>query len=829
MSEEFNNGFPGTTVTYGTYYGKYVNAVINAAVFRGRYRDGAFPISIDDILKTIKGLYDKGIGVKFYKNPVRFLDQLAKQGKPCSYFSHPNTRNHLWNGLKTTMGDFEVFDIDYTNFVVPSTAVVEKWKEQTQSVTGIKANSIDILVTGVSRTVFARATYLVSGHLQKFEICLPGKVWHDVTFNYGIIDNLPVFTEMSSKADADFFETFNQPLVQEGGAQILSVDPDSEAVVKASKEYEKTINKTFTLYGTLDATQVSEAFMYLSEKYSNTEDYLKNPITSGSNCIACIAMERYDPVEDKKIFDKVYGTDRITRHLVFKVIDTPDMSQYLFDQYVERKEFLKQLPSYGFVSHAAYGHNSQVTKGFSIDDINSHCSFIAPNTMLFGTVLPAKDSIKVIDTSISVVSKVLDTFIIPRRMVNYQLPENQPQEVKEFLEKHPKTWISFPDLKLNPTFLSSSDKSHAAFEMYQITQIEHEQERFRNKAIRYSSGSLTNNFIRHYPFSGARVKVMLGVMPFGSTPDKVYEAAHSESMNYDQYSYSVLPEEDGRYLHGALTADSLCICGKSIKDHTDHYCPYTEGELKLYSYNSNNKVALYFLEYLRYAIDSTETPKPNNVVDVNLIWMGTALMYLIENRKVAMTDKKIAETVKSIFMLSSELTLPNLCVYGETEQLRAFTWSSDDDSGISVYYPQTGGEKEIPDVEGILNMSQRQLEKYLSTSSKQKPQIIDGKIIVTQDNYEFIVYLLKYVKGGIRISQYFTQKARFGSIHGENDSYLRKSIMRMISHPLNILQSSPRLMNFFNGHPYDDSLIHKAIETLYTELDECLKYAITSD
>lgn len=824
MSNNIENGFPSPIASYGMFYGRYVNSVINSAIFKGRYRDGAYPVNITDLLDTLKTLFDRGVGTNLYKNPVRFLDKLEKQGTPCSYFSHPNTLNHLWSGPKTTTGDLEVLEIDYNNFVDPTIPMVEKWKAQTQAVTGIKANSIDMLVTNIGHALFARATYLVSGHLQKFEICLPGNVWHDVTFNYGIIDHLPVFTDFTTKADADFFSAFKMPIDPEGGTQFISVDPESDAVIKASEHYKKLMNKTFTLYGTLDATDTSVSFMFVSAKYSATDLVLKNPITTSFNSTACIAMEQFDQVKDKEIFDKLYGNKIISRHLCFKVIDSPDMAPHLFEDYVERKEFLKELPKYGFISYVSNGYSAQVVKSYRPESIGSHCSFVAPNTMLFGSVIDTKDSIKVIDTSINVVSKILDTFVIPRGLTNRQKPEQYTEEVKQFLADNSGLFLQFPDLPggAAPTTNKQGDPL-GAFDMYQITQNQHTEERFRNKSIRYSTGALLSDVVRHYPLTNANVSVQLAVQPYGAKLPDIYEAAFSTSMDYDRYEYTVLPETDGTYLHGALTPQTKCICGRTIEDHIQQSCEFSEGEWKLSSYRSNNVVAIHFLTNLRDEITKGNT-KFNNIVEINFLWLETALSYLLDIRTAALIDPKVAAVVKEIFMLASDLTLPSICIYGEIEELKAFTRQKDEPIVYDSFRSLMSKEDEIPDVESIFSMTKRKLGEYLKASKKTKPLLLGDKIIATSDNYEFIVYLLKYVRG-VRISQFFTKEASFKSGNMLNDSKLREAIMATITHPLNVLQAGARfgvIYDLLCQSQAEGDLTIKALELIYGELDKCI-------
>lgn len=824
MSNNTENGFPSPIATYGMYYGRYVNAVINSAIFKGRYRDGAYPVNITGLLNTLKTLFDQGVGTNLYKNPVRFLDKLKKQGKPCSYFSHPNTLNHLWSGPKTTTGDLEVLEIDYNNFVDPTVSMVEKWRAQTQAVTGIKANSIDMLVTNIGHSLFARATYLVSGHLQKFEICLPGNVWHDVTFNYGIIDHLPVFTDFTTKADADFFSAFKKPLDPDGGTQFISVDPESDAVIKASEQYEKLMNKTFTLYGTLEATDVSVGFMFVSAKYSATDLVLKNPITTSFNSTACIAMEQFDQVKDKEIFDKLYGTKIISRHLCFKVIDSPDMAPHLFEDFVERKEFLKELPKYGFISYVSNGYSYYVAKSYGPENIGSHCSIVAPNTMLFGSVIDTNDSIKVIDTSIKVVSKILDTFVIPRNMVNQQKPEQYSEEVKQYYANNSGLFLQFPDLPSEgvPRKRTQGDPI-GAFDMYQITQNQHPEERFRNKSIRYSTGALQNEVVRHYPLTNANVSVQLAVQSYGSKLPDIYEAAFSTSMDYDRYAYTVMPEDDGTYLHGALTTQTKCICGRTIEDHIQQSCEYSEGEWKLSNYRSNNVVAIYFLSNLRDEITKGNT-KFNNIVEINFLWLETALSYLLDIRTAALTDSKVASVVKEIFMLASDLTLPSICIYGEIEELKAFTRQKDEPIVYYSFRSVMSKEDEIPDVESIFSMTKRKLGEYLKASKNPKPLLLGDKIIATSDNYEFIVYLLKYVRG-VRISQFFTKEASFKSGSLLDDRKLRQAIMATITHPLNVLQAGARfgvLYELLCQSQAEGDLTIKALELIYTELDKCI-------
>ena len=133
-------------------------------------------------------------------------------------------------------------------------------------------------------------------------------------------------------------------------------------------------------------------------------------------------------------------------------------------------------------------------------------------------------------------------------------------------------------------------------------------------------------------------------------------------------------------------------------------------------------------------------------------------------------------------------------------------------------------EDEIPDVESIFSMTKRKLGEYLKASKKTKPLLLGDKIIATSDNYEFIVYLLKYVRG-VRISQFFTKEASFKSGNMLNDTKLRQAIMATITHPLNVLQAGARFGVFCDllcKSQAEGDLTIKALELIYGELDKCI-------
>ena len=206
--------FQTADTAYGYLVGMYSAYITAKAKLNGGYRTGGFFASPENFLLKIKELFKQGVGTNVYNNPILFLDQINKQGTPTDYFTHPNTANHLWGDLKNTVGDVEVISIDFMNFVDPTIEIKEKWKQSIQVATGIKPNNVEFVKLSSRNNVFARATYRASGHLLKFEICLPGPVWHDVTFNHAIVEGIPVFVDISLKAMGEMYDSLKVNIVE---------------------------------------------------------------------------------------------------------------------------------------------------------------------------------------------------------------------------------------------------------------------------------------------------------------------------------------------------------------------------------------------------------------------------------------------------------------------------------------------------------------------------------------------------------------------------------------------------------------------------------------
>lgn len=740
---------PTQDANYGRMYGKYVANVQAGAQVSIGLTGHRFLETADALLLEIKRMYGKGTGSSYYNNPVLYLDQINKQGTPVDYFTHPNTANHLWGETANIVGDAEVIKIDYLNFVDPTIAIVENWKQQVKEVTGIRPALMEFLTRNTKTNLYARATYRASGHLLKFEICLPGPVWHDVTFNHALFAGLPVYSEIFTKALVNYFDTFKQPMDQQ--VNHLYVDQHTEEVKKANQQYFKELDTTFTLYGMVSSPFMNSLFMYLARKYSSTVKFLMNPITSGINVLACLAMEEFDPVKDKVLLDKTragFGSVLDNKKLMsFVCLDSPDMPSLLMDDFNERIDFLNALPQMGFLSSSVNG-SMQKSHTFGKWNINGDQTFISPNSLLFGPVLDKSCHFKVIDTSIDVVSTIVDSIAYikscykhPEQVVAQIKGTNQDPNSPDFVSGN---WGSFPDsYKYQSENSSRHDSSH--FAMVHLTKVVHENPEYAKKSLWFSNGALYDDVTRHYPLKNAKVKIKLGVTPYGSEYKEIYKAAFNTPIDYDSHSYTVEPSEDGRYLHGAITGKTQCVCGMTFDEHKSTFCAFSEG---LFEFSTGpNDFTIMLWEAIKARIESGYIF--SNGIELNVFRNKVAWDYLQANRQEFTTTNEGADMAITILTIGDRPMFSVVRAYGDIEKLIPYCYNMDtkpkDKERQYNFRP-------LKKTSVLLSMTQEQLLEEIKLDEN---SYSNGSIVINGSRPALLIYILKYTQG-VYLSQYLT-------------------------------------------------------------------------
>ena len=801
---------PSIDATYGNQYGRYVANIQAASQTTPSHTSIQFLQVAEVILADMKKMYKRGVGTNFYNNPVRYLDQINKQGSPVDYFTHPNTANHLWGNIANIVGDAEVIKMDYMNFVDPTVSIVENWKQQVKEVTGIQPAKMEFLARTTKTNLYARATYRASGHLMKFEICLPGPVWHDVTFNHALFAGLPVYSEIFTKAMVNYFDAFKQPM--DGAINHLVVDQHSNEAKQATQQFFKEIDQTFTLYGMVSSPITNTLFMYLARKYSSTVKFLMNPITSGISVLACMAMEEFDPVKDKQFFEKsrpVFGSafDEGTKLMSFVCLDSPDMPSLLMNDFNERIDFLNALPQMGFMSGSRLVSMQKCTS-FSKLNINGDQTFISPSSLLFGPVIDKSCHFKIIDTSIDIVSVIVDSFATIRnsyRDSEQQIPSFKGTKLDPLSADYVGgDWGYFPDSYRqqsgDPVVSGSS-----YFTMIHLTKTVHENPEFVKDGLWFSSGPLYEDVVRHYPLKNTKVKIKLGVTPYGNELNEVYRAAYNTPIDYDSHSYIVEPSEDGRYLHGAITGKTQCVCGKSFDEHKDVFCAFSEG---LFDYNdgsSDFKVMLW--KAIRAKIDSGYVF--SNGVELNLFRSKTAWEYLQANRQAFTSTKEGADKAMAIFMPAERSMYTVVRAYGNIESLIPYCTNLDAPVDETASKEIQYSFRKMTRTSVLLAMSQEQLLEEIKLD---KNSYLNGSIVINANRPALLIYILRYTQG-VRLSQFLTK-----------DGSLTEQTMRDV---LNDFFDKVSIMEFMEEYRSDnpnstydyDTLKLEAVKAAYEAMD----------
>ncbi len=815
--------FQTTDTAYGYLVGKYSAYITAKAKLNGGYRTGDFFVSPEDFLLKIKELFKQGVGTNVYNNPILFLDQINKQGTPTDYFTHPNTANHLWGDLKNTVGDVEVISIDFLNFVDPTIEIKEKWKQSIQVATGIKPNNVEFVKLSSRNNVFARATYRASGHLLKFEICLPGPVWHDVTFNHAIVEGIPVFVDISLKAMGEMYDSLKVNIV-EGEININEL-PGTEAAQKLKKAFMKQTEKTFTLYGSLDSVYSSALFNYLAIKYSDNVKWMLNPLTSMSNAVACLVMEAFDPKADGEALNKILGTETTDKFLTFNVIDSPDLPSMTIHDFNTRSQFIEKLPLFGFYPIQTGFINIGASSDFDKNSLSGVCTFIAPESLLFGPVIEQGGHLKVIDTSITVTSKILDTFVFPRNMYVSEIEQKIEDHKKELPKDMPLTEevpyvfpsnrnrsnkYMFADTRTNSyneSFMSRNVKRTGSFELYQISQIIHDNPEYNVKSLRISSGMLREDLTRHYPLTGAKVQIKLGTHAYHDSLQALYREAFLGSKDYDSISYVVIPEDDGRYLHGALTTKTKCFCGLTLEDHKKTLCAYTENSLYMATNSDHKDISIAFFESLR--ILASNGYVFNNALEVKLLYCETILKDLIGNKvKYTTSAEEAKKVVKIISDVTTIIDYP-IRVTNCDEKVIALCnvvdYASDPfDSENSTKTPSMHELMGL-DEDGLLNAAK------LYTL----PCYENNSVTMNITNTPLMIYLLKYGKD-LTFSQYYHSPSN-------NQEALVNALKLMTVHDLCrfayiAVTSKPRNALYYSSAP-TDKLIIDVVSKIYDDFN----------
>lgn len=770
--------FPSAESAYGMLKGMYNAYITTKAKLQSSYRFGSFFTDPDSLLLKIKELYNQGVAKNVYDNPILFLDQINKQGSPTDYFTHPNTANHMWSDLKKTVGDVEVVEVDFLNFVDPTISVRENWKQSIQAATGIKPANVDFVKLSTRHNVFAKATYRASGHLLKFEICLPGPVWHDVTFNHDIVEGIPVHIDLPLKAIGEMYDNLKLNL-KEGEMNIEEM-PNTASAQKHKMDFMKQTEKTFTLYGSLDSPYVSQLFNFLAIKYSDNVKWLLNPLTSTVNAIACLVMESFDRKTDGAKLNKSIGSDNISKYLLFTVIDSPELPSLTLHDFSSRSQFIDKISLYGFFPTWQGFRAAESSSYFDKSSLNGLCTFIAPESLLFGPVIEKEGHLKVIDTSITVTSKILDTFVFPKNMYESDkelasIVTSTSEELHEnkqslFKSRDRSNKYMFADTRTAYMPSSMDFTNHGFFEMFQVTQIIHDNPEYNVKTLRMSSGMMRNDITRHYPLTGAKVQVKLGTHAYHDSLAEMYKEAFLGSKDYDNISYTVIPEEDGRYLHGSVTPKTKCHCGLPLEDHKKTLCPFTESSSFVATGAEHKDLSVTFFETLRTL--SNNGFVFNNALELKLIYCEIIFKDLIDNKIKYTTTVEGASMVVSMLINTTAVIEYPIRVTGCDEKvLKLCSATPYEDAFISL----TESTLRLPSLKEMMSYTEDEL--LIAAALYTLPCYENDSVTLNITNTPLMLYLLKYGKD-LTYSQYYHSPSN-------NQEALIKALKLMVVHDLN--------------------------------------------
>lgn len=547
---------------------------------------------------------------RFYDCPTLFLSALYSTPRQPDYFTHPNTKNHMWGEFKETFNGFEMAKVSGVDFVDPTPVFKKSWSKELLNITGYVGTTMQFTKISLQTTLFGRATYRASGQLIKFEICLPNNLWIDVSYNFDLVEFLPASIYVTPSIFAEIAEEKTGESLNDQYNNSNRIDITIDGTNQ--KRISEGLARTISVIGTVRLRDRNFVYNYMLCRYSDNPYFLDNPITNEEQLCAMLLMNddssnitKY--VNEKKIYDEP------NKPMEFKVIDVAGLNTACLGMSEIKSELLSKLRFHGLNSYHCDlmpSTHTQSMKKFtelSVDEIYGIRSALIPESVMFG-LNKTTDHIKIIDTSINLAMEVefSITYLCPDRdklitsrynnLVAYK--PNKPGEYNYI----------FPDTELEnitnattdgPTSEKTTDLGLMVSTVSVLRSLDIDEKTVSENVVSFQDSDANVIFTK-----GARLNYSLGLSSFAffrkiehhpyKDETDLKSAALGSVYNFNLLAYTAVPDSNGSYLHKVINKHSRCVCGLKLNAHTPDGCNIGNllGLISLRNYQTSVKVAI---------------------------------------------------------------------------------------------------------------------------------------------------------------------------------------------------------------------------------------------